>query len=137
MQWDLNAENTLQPTRLHERIRCSQTYTSDEGEGVCREAEDAHAPTREHSRSNSEVKNLNSPYISSQSSKWREAQIEKSYLLFQAVSITNTKMPCPFPQSPVQWEVEQGTWTAIKEPLEQWTELLRTGEQRNESTQVL
>lgn len=81
--------------------------------------------------------NLNSPYISSQSSKWREAQIEKSYLLFQAVSITNTKMPCPFPQSPVQWEVEQGTWTAIKEPLEQWTELLRTDEQRNESTQVL
>lgn len=81
--------------------------------------------------------NLNSQYISSQSSKWREAQIEKSYLLFQAVSITNTKMPCPFPQSPVQWEVEQGTWTAIKEPLEQWTELLRTDEQRNESTQVL
>lgn len=35
MQWDLNAENTLQSNQLPERTTCGQTYTSDGGEGVC------------------------------------------------------------------------------------------------------
>lgn len=98
--------------------------TSDGGEGLCHEAEDIYAPTREHSRSNDEVKTW-IPRKYQAVFQIKGGKIEKSYLLFQTVSITHKRVPCPFPRA-LYMRSGTGDLNTIKEPLEQWTELFRT-----------
>lgn len=80
--------------------------------------------------------NLEFPVNSKQSSKSREAQIEKTYLLFQAVSITHRTVPCPFPQSLVNEKRNSGR-EHHKGALGTMDRTLRNRQQRNQSTRIL